>query len=304
MPIQWYPGHMVKARRVLAETMRSHDVIVEVVDARLPRSSANPLIDHLRRGKPCVKVLSKSDLADPDLTSRWLSELRSDLDGDDPVVTLALAIDRPKETKKRLGEQIQRVARRRSGPGNTVRALVCGIPNVGKSTLINTLMDRKVAKVGDEPAVTKARQQVILADGTIIADNPGLMWPKIEVESTGYRLAFSGAIPDAAIDYESVGVFGVALLARRYPELLSARYKLADLPDEPVRLLEAIGKKRGCLQKGGSVDMHKAADVIIHDFRTGKIGRITLESPEDPIERAPRFPDHDDSDDEPSGDAD
>ncbi|HVH42142.1 MAG TPA: GTPase, partial [Labilithrix sp.] len=165
------------------------------------------------------------------------------------------------------------------GPGKTPRVMIVGIPNVGKSTLINTLMDRKVAKVGDEPAVTKSQQQVTLKSGMTIFDNPGIMWPKIEDHDASLRLAFGGAIPDSAIDYETVAMWGAAYLLARYPALVMARYKLKALPAKPEALLQEIGKRRGGLRAGGVVDMHKAADALIHDFRAGAIGRISLESP-------------------------
>jgi ribosome biogenesis GTPase A len=157
--------------------------------------------------------------------------------------------------------------------------IIVGIPNVGKSTLINTLMDRKVAKVGDEPAVTKSQQVVTLKSGMTISDNPGIMWPKIDDEEAGLRLAFGGAIPDSAIDYETVAFWGAKYLLAAYPQLVVARYKLKDVPARPELLLEEIGRRRGGLRPGGRVDMHKAADALIHDFRGGALGRITLESP-------------------------
>jgi len=160
--------------------------------------------------------------------------------------------------------------------------IIVGIPNVGKSTLINTLMDRKVAKVGDEPAVTKGQQLVTLKSGMTISDNPGIMWPKIEDEDASLRLAFGGAIPDSALDYETVGFWGAKYLLGRYPALLMARYKLKALPETPMALLQEIGKRRGGLRAGGVVDLHKAADALIHDFRHGAIGRISLESPPEP----------------------
>lgn len=288
MPIQWYPGHMTKARTLLVEAMPSQDVVIEVLDARMPRSSENPVLTTLRKHKPCIKILSKSDLADPEITRAWIRYFEEAIypspgNGQPPgkVVALALTTDRPGEAKSKLPELCKRLALHPSGPGKTVRAMIVGIPNVGKSTLINTLMNRKVAKVGDEPAVTKGQQVVTLANGMTISDNPGIMWPKIEDEAASYRLALGGAIPDTAIDYENVALFGAGLLLERYPALVMARYKLKALPESATDLLVEIGRRRGGLRAGGVVDMHKASDVLIHEFRTGALGRISLESPAD-----------------------
>jgi ribosome biogenesis GTPase A len=285
MSIQWYPGHMTKARQAMAEVMPSQDVIIEVLDARMPGASENPIVAELRKQKPCLKVLSKSDLADPRVTSAWLryfETVRSEPTKDRPegrVLALAIRTDRQAETRTRVTALCKRLALHPSGPGKTVRAIVVGIPNVGKSTLINTLMERKVAKVGDEPAVTKGRQKVTLKNGMTLSDNPGILWPKIEDPEAALRLAFGGAIPDTAIDYESVALYGARALLDLYPELLRARYKLGELPAAADALLLEVGRRRGGLRAGGIVDIHKAADVLVHDFRSGALGRISLESP-------------------------
>jgi ribosome biogenesis GTPase A len=193
---------------------------------------------------------------------------------------LAITTDRPGDVRARVSEACKSLASPTRGR-KSARVMVVGIPNVGKSTLINTLAQRAVAKVGDEPAVTKAPQLVQLPSGMTLCDHPGILWPKIEDDADTLRLAFGGAFPDSAIDFESVALFGGALLAARYPTLLLARYKIATLPESPSALLEEIGRKRGCLRAGGVVDVRKASDVLIHDFRSGAIGRITLERPED-----------------------
>jgi ribosome biogenesis GTPase A len=276
MPIQWYPGHMTKARQAMAEVMPSHDVIIEVLDARMPGASENPIVAELRKQKPCIKVLCKSDLADPAVTAAWLRHFETSAGGG--VAAIALRTDRPAEARTRLPELCQRLGKPTRGR-TSVRAMVVGIPNVGKSTLINILMDRKVAKVGDEPAVTKAKQQVVLKSGMVLSDHPGILWPKIDEDAATLRLALGGALPDRALEYESVALFAAEFLMERYPRLLLARYKLAEMPADADALLLEIGRRRGGLRSGGSVDVHKAADVLIHDFRCGALGRISLEVP-------------------------
>lgn len=286
MPIQWYPGHMTEARRVMVETIPAHDVVIEVLDARLPRSSSNPIVSEVRTDKPRIKVLTKSDLADPQITAAWVRHFDSLVqpnpgNGQPPgrVAALAITTAKANETKAKLPALCKELALHPSGPNKTVRAIIVGVPNVGKSTLINTLMNRAVAKVGDEPAVTKSQQRVTLANGMTLSDNPGIMWPKIEDTEGGLRLAFAGSIPDSAIDYEEVGLWGGGYLLERYPDSLVTRYKLAAVPESASSLLHEIGKRRGGLRAGGVVDMHKAADALIHDFRSGALGRISLEEP-------------------------
>ena len=282
MSIQWFPGHMNKARRLMEEAMPAQDVVLEVLDARMPLASENPVVSELRGNKPCVKVLSKSDLADPEVTQLWLRyfEEQGAARGD-KVVAIAITTDKAAETRKRIAEVCSKVAVPTRGR-KTARAMIVGIPNVGKSTLVNTLAKRKIANVGDEPAVTKGQQVVLLENGMTLSDNPGIMWPKIEDPLGGLRLAFGGAIPDAALDYENVAMFGAQLLLDTYPALILQRYKLKELPADADGLLDEIGRKRGGLRAGGKIDRHKAADVFIHEFRTGAIGRISLESPDDP----------------------
>ncbi len=284
MPTQWYPGHMAKARRAIAESIALHDVIVEVLDARMPASSQNPFVAEVSKGKPRIKVLGKSDLADPVVTEAWLRHLETEREPHDPtsargrVVAIAIRSDKPDDTKMRMADlcrHLARPARQRTA----VRAMVVGIPNVGKSTLINTLMARRVAKVGDEPAVTKGQQQVILKSGMVLSDNPGILWPDINDEQAALRLALTGALPDRAIDYESVALFGATIFLKRYPHFLLARFNLDRLPAGPDELLLEIGRRRGGLRSQGSVDLHKAAGVLIHDFRSGALGRISLEEP-------------------------
>jgi ribosome biogenesis GTPase A len=285
MALQWYPGHMTKARRELAELMPSQDLVIEVIDARLPAASTNPVIAELRGARPCIKVLTKSDLADPAVTRAWLDALARDA-GAQRVAAFASAPDRPNDTRKRVADIAARLGLRHTLE-HPLRALIAGVPNAGKSTLINALMDRMVAKTGDKPAVTKVQQRVVLPGGMIITDSPGLMWPKIEDEAGALRLAFAGSIPDTAIDYLTVGMFGARILLERYPALVIARYKLAQPPATAEALLHEIGRRRGGLRPGGVVDLHKASEVLVHEFRHGALGRISLEAPPAPAPAPP-----------------
>lgn len=280
MAIEWYPGHMAKARREIAEAIQSFDVIIEVLDARLPASSANPLLEKLRGGKPCVKVLNKNDLADPAVTREWVRffESRSEV--------RALPLEAKQRVEAgRIPALCRRLAPHRGKPGKPLRAMVIGIPNVGKSTLINTLAGKSIARVGDRPAITTCQQQIDLRNGIFLCDTPGLLWPDMRNQRGAYRLAATGAIGEGALDYTDVALFAAEFMARRYPERVTARYKLPALPETPAALLEEIGRRRGCLAGGGVVDLHRAAELFLREMRGGLLGRLSLEAPgEDPVE--------------------
>lgn len=290
--IQWYPGHMTKARRELAAAIPLQDVVIEVLDARIPAASGNPVVTELRGQKPCLKVLSKSDLADPEITQAWLRHFESGRGegmaerSGGPVLALATRTDRAAETRTQVALLCKRLVKRGEGSVRPVRALIVGVPNVGKSTLINTLMNRVVAKVSDKPAVTKAQQQVVLQGGMVICDSPGILWPKIEDEAASLRLALLGSIPDTAIDYVSVAYFGARYFLDCHPDRLVSRFKLAALPADAEGLITEIGRRRGCLRSGGTVDMHRASEILVHEIRSGGLGRFSLESPGDAVETA------------------
>ncbi|MGB1237179.1 MAG: ribosome biogenesis GTPase YlqF [Pseudomonadales bacterium] len=272
MTINWFPGHMHKARKEIAKVMDEIDLVIEVLDARLPMSSENPLVTKLRRDRPVLKLLNKQDLADPVRTQEWVDYFN----GQEGIS--AMAIDM---SNKKLIAKIPDIAKKMVPPRShdrPVRAMIMGIPNVGKSTMINALIGRKIAKVGNEPAVTKAQKRYILKNGMSLSDTPGILWPKIEDQESGYILATSGAIRDTAIEYELVAIFAAAFMLEAYPEELKVRYKLKTLPATDDELLEEIGRKRGGLRPGGVIDMHKASEVLISDIRTGKFGRLSFES--------------------------
>lgn len=277
MTINWFPGHMNRARRELAEAIAQIDVVIELLDARLPRASRNPLLAELRGDRPCLVLLGKRDLADPDVTKAW----RAHFDAQGTPATDIDAGDRG--SVKGVPQTCRKLAPHRRGPGKPVRCMVVGIPNVGKSTLINTLLGRRIAKVEDRPAVTRRQQQFRLAEDISLADTPGVLWPKLADQAGAYRLALSGAVGEAAFDTMDVALFGAKLLAAEHGAVLAQRYKLDTIPDAPEAILEAIGRKRGFLMRGGVVDMERAADTLLRELRSGAIGRISFEHPDDAL---------------------
>lgn len=277
MAIQWFPGHMTSARKKAAETMASTDVVIEVVDARLPEASTNPLVRELRlfRQRPCLKVLNKSDLADPEVTKAWLAYYNKQTG----VKAVAISSKNAGEVA-RLPNLCQSLAPHRNDNIKQLRMMIMGIPNVGKSTLMNALVKRKIAKVGDEPAVTKSQQIHQISVRHSIVDTPGLMWPKIEHESDGLMLAASHAIGRNAVIDEEVAVFLSGLLLDRYPALISSRYGFAVEGIDAVAVVEGVAKRRALVMRGGEPDFEKASAVLLQDYRDGKLGRISLETPE------------------------
>jgi ribosome biogenesis GTPase A len=277
MAIQWFPGHMHLTRKAIGERIKDIDVVIEMLDARLPGSSANPMLAELIKTKPGLKVLSKQDLADPVRTALWLDHYNAM-----PGVR-AIGLDTSMTSPaKALIDACQQLAPLRGGMVKPMRVLICGIPNVGKSTLINTLKGKRAAKTGDEAGVTKMEQRITLADDFYLYDTPGVLWPRIIVAQSGYNLAASGAIGINAFDDEEVALELLNYLIPNYPEVLSARYKITDVAGHTDEdMLDAIGRQRGAIQSGGRVNTTKAADIVIHDFRTAALGRITLETPEE-----------------------
>ncbi|MBP7204498.1 MAG: ribosome biogenesis GTPase YlqF [Propionivibrio sp.] len=277
MAIQWFPGHMTSARKKAAETMASIDVVIEVVDARLPEASTNPMVRELRlhRQRPCLKVLNKSDLADPVVTKAWLAYYNKQ----SGVKAVAISSKNAGEVS-RLPSLCQSLAPHRNDNVKQLRMMIMGIPNVGKSTLMNALVKRKIAKVGDEPAVTKSQQIHQISVRHAIVDTPGLMWPKIEHESDGLMLAASHAIGRNAVIDEEVAVFLAGLLLKRYPALLAARYGFSVEGIDAVAVVEGVAKRRALVMRGGEPDFEKASAVLLQDYRDGKLGRISLETPE------------------------
>ncbi len=275
MAINWFPGHMNRARNQIEEAMPDIDLIVEVLDSRLPYSSTNPLVDELRGGKPCIKVLNKADLSDPKITKIWIEHFEKQ----ENTHAIALVAEEHKQSQK-LIQMIKNIVNQSEDKKTNIRVMIMGIPNVGKSTLINSLAGRYIANTGDEPAVTKRQQMIDLKNGVVLSDTPGILWPKFENFHSGYRLATSGAIKNTAMEYEDVAMYALEYLSKAYPEALKARYKLEVLPESGESLLEMVARKRGCIRSGGKVDLHKAGEIVLHDFRSSKIGLLSLETPE------------------------
>ena len=266
MLIQWFPGHMHKASKEIKAAMEHIDLMIEILDARIPFSSQNPTMAKLRGDKPCIKVLSKCDLADDSRTQLW----QEYLEREKGVKTLAVAMSQPEKIKQ-LNTLCHKLVPRLESRSKPLHALITGIPNVGKSTIINILAGRTIAKTGDEPAVTKHQQRIDLGDGLVLFDTPGVLWGNIENENSGYRLAATGAIKDTAFTHEDVASWTAEFLLRDQLDIL---------PKNENELLDIIGKKRGCLKSGGKINLDQVSKILIGELRSTTLGRITLETPE------------------------
>ena len=290
MEIQWYPGHMAKTRRMIGEQLKNVDAVCEILDARIPRSSRNPDIDAICGNKPRIVVLNRADQADPQLTRTWADYFNKTLG-----IPAAAADSRAGTgvgqmaalARSALKEQIARW-KEKGQVGRPIRAMVVGVPNVGKSTFINKAAKRKSAKTGDRPGVTRGKQWVHVDQGLDLLDTPGILWPKLDDQDTALHLAFTGAVKDEILDTETLGCHLMAYLAEHYPEALKTGYKLPALPEREGeendvaygwRLLEAAGRRRGFLISGGEVDTERMAKILLDEFRSGKLGRFTLEGP-------------------------
>ena len=272
--IQWYPGHMHKAGKELKRILPQVDLVIEVLDARLPGSSENPLIAELRAEKPSIKLLNKHDLADPVILEQWMSELGSN----SRVRPLACSLD--DDSIHTVPAICRELIERRENRSAMIYALIAGIPNVGKSTLINRLADRRIAKTGNEAAVTRMQQRIEIDTELTLIDTPGMLWPRIDNEASGYRLAATGAIRDTALELQDVAAFVAEFLLRDYPERLIRRYGIDPLPGGEIELLEAIARRRGCLAGGGRVDLEKVSRLLIGELRAGELGGICMETPQ------------------------
>ena len=285
MSIQWFPGHMTSARKKAAETLAMADVVVEVLDARLPAASSNPMIHELRafRQRPCLKLLNKADMADPAATKAWLE----DFEKQPGVKAVAISCKKASDVA-RIPSLAQKLAPHRNDAVKPLRLMIMGIPNVGKSTLMNALVKKKVAAVGDQPAVTKSQQRIDISSRLTIYDTPGMLWPKIEHPLDGQMLAASHAVGVNAYIDEEVATFLATYVLEHYPQLLTARYGFPTEGLDGVGVLEAVARKRGCVIKGraGKLDLERASAILLTDYRNAALGRISLETPSLRAERA------------------
>lgn len=281
--IQWFPGHMAKARREISEKLKMIDVVFELVDARIPLSSRNPMIDELVQAKPRVILLNKIDMADSSITKQW-----EDYFKELGVKTLTInsktgqGIDKiPDVAKDLMRDKINKMKEKGIKKIRPIRALILGIPNVGKSTLINRLVNKKIAKTGDRPGITKQQQWIKVGKEMELLDTPGILWPKFDDQITGFRLAVTGAIKDEILIFSEIALFALKYLKERYPNRIMERYKIEDMPEDAVMLFDMVAEKRGCLMGGGIPDYDKAAEIILRDIRSERLGPLSFETPGD-----------------------
>lgn len=274
MAIQWFPGHMHKAGQEMKKILPQMDLIIEVLDARLPYSSSNPMLAAIRGDKPCLKILNKADLADPQMTAIWQQYLEQSQD----IKTLAISANET-SCRQELIQLCQKLVPQKTNSVKKIQALIMGIPNVGKSTLINALAGRQIAKTGNEPAVTKVQQRIIVEDRLVLHDTPGVLWPNLENHDSGYRLAITHAIKETAFENPDIALYALKYLMQHYPETLLKRFQLEKIVENEQEMLDKMAVKRGCLKAGGHPDYERISKILLTELRNGQLGRLTLETP-------------------------
>lgn len=307
MAISWYPGHMHKANKEMAAIIKDIDVVIEVLDARMPAASSNPMLEKMRKGKPCLRILNKADLADPSTTKDWLAYYndqpmsyatsRSKHERLEPADVVFLCQKLLKKTQAE--KQPQQAVVASSNPhlenlkawkkeNKKQQILIVGIPNVGKSSIMNQLLGKKIAKTGNEPAITKGQQRVRLNKNWFLVDTPGVLWPKLEDQAAAYRLALAGAIRNTAIEFTDVALYAAQMFLDEFPEAIFSRYKFAQTPANGDDLLHDLAIQRGCVRKNKEIDWNKVAEVMVNDYRAGRFGNLSLEKPADLIAKLAR----------------
>lgn len=275
MAINWYPGHMNKARKELSKIIPKIDLVIELLDARAPNASKNPLLDEITAEVPRINVLSKADLADPAITKLW----QTTIDDSENRRCLVSSTTSPLHAQEVIDCARKLIRKETRRPNYNYQILITGIPNVGKSTLLNVLSERKLAKTGNEPAVTQRQQRIKLAENWYLIDTPGMMWPKLEDQDGAYRLAMTGTIRNTAVEAEDIAWFAAEQLLLGFRQNLSERYGITDQITTAEQVLESIAVTRGAISKRGQIDWHKTAEILLNDFRSGKLGSISLERP-------------------------
>lgn len=275
--IQWFPGHMAKAKRQIQEQLKQIDVVLELIDSRIPFSSRNPMIDDITQHKQRLILFNKKDLADPELTKQWVEKIKST--SKSPILLINALTGQGTQEIEKIASQLMHNKPKEATRFNTIKLIIVGIPNVGKSALINRLANRKIAAVADRPAVTKRQQWIPIGSTLTLLDTPGILWPKFEDQTVGLNLAVTGAIKDVLLHKEDVAFHLLNILTQNYPNALKKKYNLSSLNKNPVSLMQQIAIARGCIQLKEEINFEKTYDVLLQDFRKGKLGLITLETP-------------------------
>ncbi|MDF2699525.1 MAG: ribosome biosis GTPase YlqF [Haloplasmataceae bacterium] len=282
MTVQWFPGHMAKALRQVDEKLKFVDIVLELRDCRIPYSSSNPKVDTIINKKPRLIILNKADMADPRKTQEWIAYYKAqNLEAIAIDAVTNFNMNQITIKSKEILKDVFLKEQQKGLKERPIKAMIIGIPNVGKSTLINSLAKRKAAQTGDKPGVTKNLQWINVRDEMMLLDTPGVLWPKFEDQKVGLRLAVTGAIKDNILNLDEIALYAVDFLKQNYPEGFKERYKLSDLPEDNTEILDMIGKNRGCLVSGGRINYDKVYDIILFEIRNDKLGRLTFELPQD-----------------------